>query len=134
MKVQRISRRVEVVWGRSEIRTSLRPSFTADASTVPPSLQLTLHDITESIKSFRPGSSSGMDGLSAQHLKDLTSSFTGAHGQRLLLKLLEFRQSLFGWISSDSGQANLVWCENFLLYRRKLEECALLLSVALYDE
>ena len=76
--------------GGSEIRTSPRPSVNADASNVPPCLQLTLHDITESIKSFCPGSSSGMDGLSAQHLKDMTSPFTGTHGQRLLLKLLDF--------------------------------------------
>ena len=74
----------------SEIRTPPRPSVSVDASNVPPCLQLTLHDITESIKSFSPGSSCGMDGLSAQHLKDMTSPFTGTHGQRLLLKLLDF--------------------------------------------
>ena len=76
--------------GGSEIRTSPRPSVSADASNVPPCLQLTLHDITESIKSFSPGSSCGMDGLSAQHLEDMTSPFTGTHGPRLLLKQLDF--------------------------------------------
>ena len=53
-------------------------------------LLLQQYDIMSAIKSFRPGSAGGPDGLRPQHLKDLTNTSTGDAGQRLLCRLTEF--------------------------------------------
>jgi hypothetical protein len=47
-------------------------------------------DITEAIKSFPAGSAEGLDGLRPQHLKDMTSPYTGIIGQKLLSILVQF--------------------------------------------
>jgi hypothetical protein len=47
-------------------------------------------DITEAIKSFPAGSARGLDGLRPQHLKDMTSPYTGIIGQKLLSILVQF--------------------------------------------
>lgn len=56
----------------------------------PTILTLTERDIMNAIKSFPAGSAGGMDGLRPQHLKDMTSPFTGVAGQQLLTSLTEF--------------------------------------------
>jgi len=56
----------------------------------PTPLQLTGSDIMAAIKSFPPGSAGGLDGMRPQHLKDMTSSVTGAAGQQLIASLTEF--------------------------------------------
>lgn len=53
-------------------------------------LTLSVEDIAEAIKSFPAGSAGGLDGLRPQHLKDMTSPYTGMAGQRLLATLAEF--------------------------------------------
>jgi hypothetical protein len=47
-------------------------------------------DITEAIKSFPAGSAGGLDGLRPQHLKDMTSPYTGIIGQKLVSILVQF--------------------------------------------
>jgi hypothetical protein len=53
-------------------------------------LTLTEFDIAEAIKTFPAGSAGGLDGLRPQHLKDMTSPFTGGAGQQLISSLTEF--------------------------------------------
>ena len=51
---------------------------------------LSANDIVEAIKSFQAGSAGGLDGLRPQHLKDMTSPYTGLAGERLVTTLTEF--------------------------------------------
>lgn len=53
-------------------------------------LSLSAGDIIEAIKSFPAGSAGGLDGLRPQHLKDMTSQYTGIAGERLVASLTEF--------------------------------------------
>ena len=54
------------------------------------SLMVSQSDIVDAIKSFPAGSSCGIDGLKPQHLKDMIGLASGAVGQRLIFKLVEF--------------------------------------------
>ena len=58
-----------------------------------PILQVKDFEVKTSILSFANGSSSGIDGISPQHLKDLISVSAGEHGIKLLAsitKLINF--------------------------------------------
>src|SRR5208282_3003756 len=80
----------------------LHPPRATPTSSFPPSpppdgvgssfaaLTLTDSDIAASIKSFPAGSAGGLDGMRPQHLKDMTSAFTGVVGQQLIASLTEF--------------------------------------------
>lgn len=47
-------------------------------------------DIVEAIKSFPAGSAGGLDGMRPQHLKDMTTTFTGPDGKQLISSLTRF--------------------------------------------
>ena len=66
------------------------PDVITDDSSAHTVLTLSVADITEAIKSFPAGSAGGLDGLRPQHLKDMTSPYTGIAGERLVAILTEF--------------------------------------------
>ena len=49
-----------------------------------PVMSLSESDIVAALESFPAGSAGGLDGLRPQHLKDMTSSFTGFVGCQLI--------------------------------------------------
>ena len=59
-------------------------------NSLPPPLLVQERDIKDAIKSFPAGSAGGVDGMRPQHLKDLTSVYTGDAGLRLVSRLTEF--------------------------------------------
>lgn len=67
-----------------------QPDIITVNSCTPRVLMLSAHDIVEAIKSFPAGSAGGLDGLRPQHLKDMTSPYTGLAGERLVTTLTEF--------------------------------------------
>jgi len=67
-----------------------QPDIDTVNSSTPSVLMLSAQDIVEAIKSFPTGSAGGLDGLRPQHLKDMTSPYTGLAGERLVATLTEF--------------------------------------------
>ena len=53
-------------------------------------LEFSVDDITRSLKSFKNGLSGGPDGLTPQHLKDLTSEALGKTSRNVLQALVMF--------------------------------------------
>ena len=58
------------------------------------SITVSVDDITRSLKSFKNGSSGGPDGLTPQHLKDLTSGALGETSRNLLQALVMFTNGI----------------------------------------
>ena len=58
------------------------------------SITVSVDDITRSLKSFKNGSSGGPDGLTPQHLKDLTSEALGETSRNLLQALVMFTNGI----------------------------------------
>ena len=58
------------------------------------SITVSVDDITKSLKSFKNGSSGGPDGLTPQHLKDLTSGALGETSRNLLQALVMFTNGI----------------------------------------
>jgi len=78
----------DVLRGKHPARTAV--STPPSPTSIDACLTLSSHDIQQAIRSFRPGSAGGLDGLRPQHLKDMTSGLTGDAGIRLLSNLTEF--------------------------------------------
>lgn len=67
----------------------ITPFFLDPPTAIQSCLQIQITDVFNAINSFKPSSAAGLDGLSPQHLKDLTSRCVGDAGVQLISNITE---------------------------------------------
>lgn len=83
-----------------------------------PNFQTNENEVLKAISSFRNGSASGIDGLSPQHLKDLTSKSAGDSGRKLLVAVTKLVNMMLKGQVNKSILKCLFWANLYALNKK----------------